>query len=139
MHDIKLVIENIEKLGSMIYAPPATIEQIDDFEKKHDIKLPWGYRQWLAFSDGGELFVPAGVQLYGIAHKPCIDINSSDKPSDEYMVIGALCSGDPILCKKDSEEIAIYNLESGRIEKDEIYSDFGAFLEDLDDVLGVGK
>ena len=51
---------------------------------------------------------------------------------------GALASGDPILCEKSSEKIAIYNQEAGRIEDDEIYDDFIAFLKDLHDLLGIG-
>ena len=54
------------------------------------------------------------------------------------MVIGALASGDPILCEKSSEKIAIYNQEAGRIEDEEIYDDFIAFLKDLHDLLGIG-
>ena len=83
--------------------------------------------------------MPAGVQLYGVAHKPVIDVNDSDRPNEEYVVIGALASGDPILCKKEGEQIAIYNHEAGRIEEDEIYQDFYAFLSDLYELLGIGE
>ena len=92
----------------------------------------------MVFSDGGEFFLPAGIQLYGIEHKPVIDVNNNDRPSDKYIVIGALASGDPILCEKDGDKIAIYNQETGRIEDDEIYDDFMAFLSDLYDLLGIG-
>lgn len=54
----------------------------------------------VVFSDGGELFLPAGVQLYGIEHRPIIDVNDDSRPSEEFVVIGALASGDPILYKK---------------------------------------
>ena len=70
--------------------------------------------------------------------KPVIDVNNNDRPSNEYMVIGALASGDPILCEKAGEKIAVYNQEAGRIEDDEIYDDFIAFLNDLYDLLGIG-
>ena len=90
------------------------------------------------FSDGGEFFLPAGIQLYGIEHKPLINIDNNDRPSDEYIVIGTLSSGDPILCEKAGEKIIIYNQETGRIEDDEIYDDFMAFLNDLYDLLGIG-
>ncbi len=29
------------------------------------------------FSDGEELFLPAGIQLYGIDHKPVIDVDNN--------------------------------------------------------------
>lgn len=90
------------------------------------------------FSDGGELFLPAGIQLYGVEHKPVIDVDNNGRPSEDYIVIGALASGDPILCEKAGKKIAIYNQEAGRIEDDEIYDDFLAFLNDLYDLLGIG-
>lgn len=77
-------------------------------------------------------------KLYGVEHKPVIDVNNNDRHSDEYVVIGALASGDPILCEKASERILIYNQEAGRIEDDEIYDDFISFLNDLCDLLGIG-
>lgn len=40
--------------------------------------------------------------------------------------------------KKLVKKIAIYNQEAGRIEDDEIYDDFTAFLSDLYDLLGIG-
>lgn len=55
------------------------------------------------------------------------------------LIIGALASGDAILYKKGSEKIAIYNQTAGRIEDDEIYDDFIAFLKDLYDLLGIGE
>ena len=122
----------------MNFLDETTEEKISDFEKEHSVKLPAKYKEWLLFSDGGELFLPAGIQLYGVEHKPVIDVNDNDRPSNEYMVIGALSSGDPILCEKAGEKIAVYNQEAGRIEDDEIYDDFIAFLNDLYDLLGIG-
>lgn len=49
--------------------------------------------------------------------------------NDGYIVIGALASGDPIAFKKMEERISIYNLEDDRIEDDETYEDFYAFLK----------
>ncbi len=96
------------------------------------------FKEWLLFTDGGECFLPAGIQLYGVAHKPLIDVNYDDKPDDKYIVIGALSSGDPILCEKSGEQISIYNHEAGKIESDETYADFYAFLNDLYELLGIG-
>jgi len=56
---------------------------------------------------------------------------------DDYIVIGALSMGDPILCEKDSDRISIYNLEAGRIEEDESYPDFFSFLRDLENIIGM--
>ena len=113
-------------------------EQITMFEKEKQTKLPIKFKEWLQFSDGGELFLPAGVQLYGIEHKPLIDVNENSRLNNEYVVIGALASGDPILCGKTDEKISIYNQEAGKIESDDIYNDFIAFLNDLYQILGIG-
>ena len=122
----------------MKFLAGSTENQIEEFEKKHSLKLPLKYREWLLFSDGGEFFLPAGVQMYGVNQKPVIDVSEDDRPNDNYVVIGALASGDPILCEKGGERISIYNHEAGVIENDEIYEDFFAFLIDLHEILGIG-
>lgn len=124
--------------GEMNFCKETTENKILEFEKEHNIKLPAKYKEWLLFSDGGEFFLPAGIQLYGIENKPTIDVDNNDRPSEEYIVIGALASGDPILCEKAGEKIPIYNQETGKIEDDEIYDDFIAFLNDLYNLLGIG-
>ena len=132
------IIDQIKPQGKMRFLDGATESQIAEFELKNNIKFPLKYREWLLFSDGGEFFLPAGVQMYGVAHKPVIDVSDNDRPSENYIVIGALSSGDPILCEKNGERISIYNHEAGRIEDDEIYEDFYAFLNDLYEMLGIG-
>lgn len=132
------IIEQLKSLGKMRFLDGATESQIAEYEVKHNIKFPLRHREWLLFSDGGEFFCPAGVQMYGVAHKPVIDVSDDDRPNENYIVIGALASGDPILCEKNGERISIYNHEAGRIESDETYEDFYAFLNDLYEMLGIG-
>lgn len=105
--EFKAIADKFKKQGKMIFPNATTIEKILEFEKENDVTLPSKHKEWLLFSDGGELFLPAGVQLYGIEHKPLIDVNDNSRPSDNYVVIGGLSSGDPILFKKNSEKIAI--------------------------------
>ncbi len=136
--ELKQLVNKFNKQGEMNFCKETTENKILEFEKEHNIKLPAKYKEWLLFSDGGEFFLPAGIQLYGIENKPTIDVDNNDRPSEEYIVIGALASGDPILCEKAGEKIAIYNQEAGRIEDDEIYDDFIAFLNDLYNLLGIG-
>lgn len=136
--ELKAIVDKFQNQGKMNFIEETTEEKILKFEKEHSVKLPTKYKEWLLFSDGGEFFLPAGIQLYGIEHKPVLDVDNNDRPSDEYIVIGALASGDPILCEKAGEKLAIYNQEAGRIEEDEIYDDFIAFLNDLYDLLGIG-
>ena len=136
--ELKEIIKDLKRQGEMRFLEAATEEQITEFEKKNSIQFPKRYKEWLLFSDGGELFLPGGVQLYGVAHKPLMDAADDDKPDDKYIVIGALSSGDPLLCEKEGEKISIYNHEAGRIEDDEVYKDFYAFLKDLYNLLGMG-
>lgn len=136
--ELNEIIEQLKDLGKMRFLDGATESQIAEYELKNNIKFPLKYREWLLFSDGGEFFLPAGVQLYGIAHKPIIDVSDDDRPNENYIVIGALASGDPILCEKNGERISIYNHEVARIENDEIYENFYAFLNDLYEMLGIG-
>lgn len=137
-NELKVIVDKLNEQGKMNFLAATTEEKISEFEKENNVKLPAKYKEWLLFSDGGELFLPAGVQLYGVEHKPVIKVDKDDRPSDDYIVIGALASGDPILCEKKGDKIAIYNQEAGRIEDDEIYLDFKAFLGDLYDLLGIG-
>ena len=116
--EIKELAEVMTEKGKMAFLESATEEQISSFEDEHNITLPSKYKEWLLFSDGGELFLPAGVQFYGVAHKPAIDVDDDDRPSENYVVIGALASGDPILFEKGKENISIFNHEDNRIEED---------------------
>lgn len=139
--ELKAIIEKLNKQGKMAFLGAATEEQISHFEENYMIKFPEKYREWLKYSDGGDFFLPAGVQLYGVAHKPLVDINDDDKPNDNYIVIGALASGDPVLCEKSGERIAIFDNdnENGSIDDELVYDDFFAFLNDLYDLLGIGE
>lgn len=137
--ELKNITNNLKKQGKMRFVDVATENQITEFEKVNEITMPLKYKEWLMFSDGGECFLPAGVQFYGIAHKPFIDVDDNARPDDSYVVIGALASGDPILIKKDSETVSIYNQEAGKIEDDEVYDNFFAFLNDLYNLLGIGE
>ena len=137
-NELQQIVDKFKEQGKVAFLEAATLEKIDIFEKENDITLPVKYKEWLLFSDGGEFFLPAGIQLYGVGHKPVINVKNNDRPSDDYIVIGTLASGDPILCEKNGEKIAVYNQEGGRIEDDEIYDDFIAFLNDLHDLLGIG-
>lgn len=137
--DLKQVIDQIKDQGKMRFLEAATEEQIALFEKENDIKLPTQYKEWLQYSDGGELYLPAGVQLYGVAHKPLIDKDDNDRPDDNYIVVGALASGEPVLFKKDEEKFYIYDHESQELDDDLTYDDFVALLNDLYDLLGIGE
>lgn len=136
--ELEKIIDTISAQGEMLFLSATTKEAIALFEKDHNIMLPEKYKEWLLFSDGGECFLPAGIQFYGVEHKPIIDIEDDDRPDDSYIVIGTLASGDPIVFKNAEERISIFNHEDNRIEDDETYEDFYAFLNDMYDMLGIG-
>lgn len=137
--ELKTIIDLLNQQGKMTFLEGATEEQISQFEKENEVKLPEKYKEWLRFSDGGECFLPAGVQFYGVAHKPLIDVNDDDRPDDNYTVIGALASGDPVLCDNAGEKISIFDHETGSIDDELVYDDFFALLNDLYDLLGIGE
>lgn len=137
--ELKRIIDLLNQQGKMAFLEGATEEQISQFEKENEIELPERYKEWLRFSDGGECFLPAGVQFYGVAHKPLIDVNEDDRPDDNYIVIGAIASGDPVLCEQTGEKISISDHETGSIDDELVYDDFFALLNDLYDLLGVGE
>lgn len=137
--NITKIIENLNTQGTMKFVDAADEKQITEFEKTNGVKLPSAYKEWLKHSDGGDLYLPSGIQLYGVAHKPVIDVNDSTRPDDNYFVIGALSFGDPLVFKKDSEEVAIYNHEENKIEDDEKFDDFFSFINSLYELLEIGE
>ena len=137
--ELKFIINMINEQGKMLFLEAATDEQIVRFEKDNKVQLPKKYKEWLRYSDGGEFFLPAGVQFCGVAHKPLINIEDNDRPDTNYIVIGVLASGDPVLCKKEGEEISILDNETGTIDDELVYNDFFMLLNDLYDLLGIGE
>ncbi len=129
--ELNTIIAKLQKQGKMNFVPKATETLISAFEERNGITLPTKYKEWLLFSDGGDLFLPAGVQLYGVDSNPLIEVN------DNYIQIGALSTGDSVFCEKSGERILIYNQEEGRIEEDETFVDFFDFLNNLGKTLGV--
>ncbi len=128
------IIASLKSKSEMRFLPGVTQKRIEAFEKNNGLLLTNQYREWLQFSDGGELFPPAGVQLYGIAHRPVIE--SDEEIGKQYVVIGSLASGDPIVSVKGTETVAIYNREKNRFEPDEQYDDFVSFLTNFREILG---
>lgn len=137
--ELKEIIGRIKDQGKMSFLEGATEEQIAKFEEGNEVQLPEKYKEWLLYSDGGDLYLPAGVQLRGVAHKPLIDLEDNDRPDDNYIVVGALASGEPVLFKKNEEKFFVYDHESQELDDDLTYDDFFALIKDLYDLLGIGE
>ena len=54
--ELKLIVDKFNGQGKMNFLEETTEEKISEFEKEHSAKLPEKYKEWLLFSDGGELF-----------------------------------------------------------------------------------
>ena len=65
----------------MRFPEAATETDISSFEKNNNTTLPASFKEWLLLHDGGEFYLPGGVQIYGVAHKPVIDVTYNDRPS----------------------------------------------------------
>nr|WP_303180847.1 SMI1/KNR4 family protein [Lachnoclostridium phocaeense] len=137
--ELKETIGRIKAQGKMSFLESATEEQIAKFERENDVRLPEKYKEWLQYSDGGDLYLPAGVQLCGVAHKPLIDLEDYDRPDDNFIVVGALASGAPVLFKKNEEKFFIYDHESQELDDELTYDNFFALINDLYDLLGIGE
>ena len=61
---LKMIVDKFNEQGKMNFLEETTEEKISEFEKGHNVKLPTKFKEWLLFSDGGEFFLPAGIQLY---------------------------------------------------------------------------
>ncbi|MCD8159710.1 MAG: SMI1/KNR4 family protein [Clostridiales bacterium] len=67
---LKLIVGKMNEHGTTAYLEGASEDQVAQFETDHKITFPVKYREWLLYSDGGDCFLPAGVQFYGVARKP---------------------------------------------------------------------
>ena len=112
--EMKSIFQGLNARGKMILPEAATEEQIAAFEKEHAVELPKEYKEWLLCTDGVELFLPGGIQFYGVAHKPIIDVDYNDRPGSDYTVIGALATlmkGDKVveLAKEVGYTVLFFN------------------------------
>ena len=135
--DMRALEEKLVPRDDMRFPEEATDEEILAFEKNNNITLPLSFREWLCLHDGGEFYLPGGVQIYGVAHKPLINVAYGDRPDCEYIVIGRMSWGEPVVFKKGEEEIVIFDHESNDRDDDVRYQSFYSFLNGLYDLLGI--
>jgi hypothetical protein len=123
---MKDLIEKLRGMEEMDFKEPATEEQIAAFEQEHEVKLPEAYKEWLRFSDGGELFGGGGDFFRGVAHPPLIEVIGKWGQPEGYITIGKTSFGDPICFVKGGEEIIQWSHEDG--EEYLRWSDFKKYL-----------
>lgn len=54
--ELKVIVGEFKEQGKMNFLVETTEDKISEFEKEHSIKFPAKFKEWLLFSDGGELF-----------------------------------------------------------------------------------
>lgn len=128
---LELALKKIEETGRISLKAPATKEEIDAFKKTNEVCLPEQLSEWLMISDGGDLLLPAGVQLYGVSHKPFIEMDERVIPKDRGIVIGAMANGDPVVCFFEDGRVAIYDNEAGCFDEDEVFPCLEDFFDKI--------
>jgi hypothetical protein len=117
--------------------PGANEQEILAFEINAGISLPLGYKDWLALSDGGEIFNP-GVELYGVAEKkfPKLLVRCGDdvEVPNTLVVIGRTAFGDAICFENGSEKIIQWSHETN--EEYLTWDSFANYLEDAEEMYG---
>lgn len=139
MYNDKTVKERIEEIMEcqkagyvMRFFPPATDEEISDFEKKNDILIPESYKEWLRFSNGGYLFGFGGPHLYGTltaSQTPIGDDFSNAMVPKEYGIVGYWGS-EHICYHKTTGKFFFYEYE----EPSQYFDDFSGILAYIIDI-----
>ena len=112
---------------NMEFFAGATDDEIAQFEVNNGVKFPELVKEWLRFTDGCNMFNI--VQLYGVSHKPFIEIKPEGVPG-EYIGIGALCFGDAVCFLEDSPKIIRYG---------ETIIEYENFIEFLEYIIELGS
>jgi len=140
--------QTIQKLidtnAPMRFKPGADAGAVEKYEQAAGITIPASYREWLDFSDGGEIFVP-GTEFYGVNADERFSLYSENDPKARevfsldasMLIVGQLNFGDLVCLDVNSGEIIQWDHEL-----DEEYlrwTDIFSFIEDeITDYVTVG-
>jgi hypothetical protein len=112
-------IERLLKTGGTIEKqPPATAESISKVEKALNAVLPAAYREWLGFSNGGEIFVP-GTIFYGTDGNNSLANNNTSKLREQFsipknlVIIGQMNFGDFVCADLNTQQIVQWSHDDG--------------------------
>lgn len=108
--EIKEIVGLCQKLepkygaNAFSFAPPASEEEISDWENKHGISIPENYKDWLRFSNGS--VIERDFVRFNSLQYFCVD---SKVVPDDLVIIGTLVGDGEILCfSKKTGEIIRY-------------------------------
>jgi len=131
------MIEQLKEKPKMKFLPAASDNEVMQWEKENGVILPGEYKEWLRFSDGGEIFIP-GAQLYGVKHKPLLSyFNQPDERGDlpdVFYVLGEFCFGDLLCFVKGENNIIQWDHENW--EEFTRWDNFNAFLSEAEELFG---
>jgi len=137
---MKEIIEQFKEMPNMSFLPGVGAGEIADWEAENSVALPADYKEWLMFSDGGEIYIP-GMQLYGVSHKPLLSYyNQPDEREDlpeELFVLGEFGFGD-VLCFVKGES-AIVQWDHELWEEYMRWESFKDFLSEAEELFGEGS
>ncbi len=87
------------------FNPPASENDIAEWENNHKITIPKSYKEWLEFSNGSHI-INNTAQFFGINNLKIYN----DCIPDDYVVIGELIGDGEVLCfSKTTQKIIRYN------------------------------
>ena len=133
------IIQRLLETGAeMDFVNGANERDIALYEQSKGFKLPSDYREWLLFSNGGEIFVP-GTQFFGVdtvSNYSLVNQNSKEIRSifslaNFLLIIGRMNFGDLLCIDLNTNEIVQWDHETD--EEFLRWSGFFAFLsEEID-------
>ena len=128
---VRQIAADLAQLDGTQLNPGATDAEISEFERSNGVVLPVSFRSWLEISDGGRLFFPEGIELYGVVHPPLLELDDPYTPEGGWLVVGMMPDTDLVLVSLKGEATVVYNREGGTFDDAVCYGDFLAFLEDI--------
>lgn len=103
-HSLEKEIRELKKLCDLVeespnitpsswFDPPATEEEILEWESVNGIEIPESYKEWLKFSDSSQILLPS-ARFFGVKE---MRVNDKYIPED-LVVIGELIGDGELLC-----------------------------------------
>lgn len=110
--EIKEIVDLCDQLKleyKSYFNPPASKEEINEWENKNNIIIPEYYKEWLYFSNGSQILANT-ARFLGIKE---MIVNYKQIPED-YVIIGHLVGDGEILCfsKNTGTILSYYNGKS---------------------------
>lgn len=124
---LQVLCKRMEDMNNSRFNPPATEEEISNWECANSIKIPESYKEWLRFSNGSQIFTTT-ASFFGVK-----EISISKKYIPEDLVnIGELIGDGELICFL-KETGKIIRLFEGKKEE------LDSFKEILLTVIEIGK